>query len=61
VSLLIKAIIPVLLAGFLTTGALTMCRDYDDSVIQELHYCNMVAIGDWPNFKPEIKCGEKDD
>jgi hypothetical protein len=30
--------------------------DYEDAIQQDLHYCDMVREGHWPNFKPEIDC-----
>lgn len=30
--------------------------DYEDSVAQDQHYCDMVREGAWPNFKPEVNC-----
>lgn len=34
------------------------CSDYEEEVKAERHYCEMVDLGLWGPYRPEIKCNE---
>ena len=46
----------LLLAAFLIVNQM----DYEDAILEEQHYCDMVREGHWPAYKPEIDCKRVD-
>ena len=51
------------LVGILFAGALifTMTKDYEDTVRQANHHCNMVEQGVWPDYDGRYERGECND
>lgn len=34
--------------------------DYEDAVKEESNYCSMVKAGNWPDYRDDIVCSDKE-
>lgn len=48
--------IAIAIVAILMLYAIVGHFDYEDEILQENQYCEMVRSGHWPAYKPEIRC-----
>ena len=53
-----KLVIGLAVSVLVILVCLVSSMDYQDETAEEIHYCQMVKEGNWPDFKDSVNCND---